>query len=102
MKLTKKSGNETIFFLDTEYCLTIKSQSTANRQGMEIEVESSFGDYKEVASVMMAHSMTQTVSAPAGSQVISFTFDKIEPNIDLSADRFAMPETEEPAVKEGE
>ena len=106
VKLTKKNGNETIFFLDTEYCLEIKSQSTADRHGMEIEVESSYGDYKEVAGVMMAHSMTQTVAGPGGSQVVSFTFDNVEPNIDLPADKFTMPEkeeaAEEPAAKEGE
>jgi outer membrane lipoprotein-sorting protein len=106
VKLTKKNGNETIFFLDTEYCLEIKSQSTTNRQGMEIEVESSYGDYKEVAGVMMVHSMTQTVGGPGGSQVISFTFEKVEPNIDLPADYFTMPEkeeaAEEPAAKESE
>ncbi len=107
VKLTKKNGDETIMFLDTEYCLEIKSQSTTNRQGMELEVEASFGDYKEVAGVMMAHSITQTVQGgPAGSQVISFTFEKVEANIDFPADRFAMPEKEEadeePAATEGE
>jgi len=104
IKLTKKSGDETIFFLDTEYCLEIKSRSTADMQGTEIEVEVSYGDYKEVAGVMMAHAITQAAQGAPGG--MSITFDKIEANIDLAAERFAMPEkdeaAEEPAAKEGE
>lgn len=105
LKLTKKNGDETIMFLDTEYCLEIKSQSTITAQGMETDIEASYGDYKEVAGVMMVHSITQTAAQghPGG---VSITFDKIEANVEIAADRFAMPEKEEteeePAAKEGE
>ena len=104
LKLVKKNGDETIMFLDAEYCLEIKSKSTTNMQGMEIEVEVSYGDYKEVSWVMMAHSITQ--ASPSQPEGMSITFEKIEANIELPADRFAMPEkeeaAEEPAAKEGE
>ena len=114
IKLTKKNGDETIMFLDTEYCLEIKSHTTANMQGMEVEVEVSYGDYKEVAGVMMAHSITQAPQGAPGA--MSITFEKIEANVELAADRFTMPEkeeaaqepaakeepAEEPAAKEGE
>jgi len=103
IKLIKKNGDETIMYLDTEYCLEIKSQQTTNMQGMEVEVEVSYGDYKEVAGVMMAHSITQAAQGQPGA--MSITFEKVEANIDLPADRFSMPEkeeAEEPAAKEGE
>ncbi len=104
VKLTKKSGNETIFFLDTEYCLEIKSQSTTKVQGAEVEMEVSIGDYKEVASVMMPHSINQAVKGGQGGMSISF--DKIEANVEIPSDRFTMPEkeaaAEAPAAKEGE
>ncbi len=105
LKLTKKNGDETIMFLDTEYCLEIKSNSTITARGMEMDIEVSYGDYKEVAGVMMVHSITQAVAhgQPGG---VSITFDKIEANVEIAADRFAMPEkeetAEEPAAKEGE
>lgn len=105
LKLTKKNGDETIMFLDTEYCLEIKSNSTITARGMETDIEVSYGDYKEVAGVMMVHSITQAVAhgQPGG---VSITFDKIEANVEIAADRFAMPEkeetAEEPAAKEGE
>lgn len=111
IKVTRKSGRETIMYLDTEYCLEIKSESKTTQQGMEIEVEVSYGDYKEVAGVMMAHSMTQTAVAAAGSQQMTFTFENVEANIELAENRFAMPEAEaaeedaadeEPADKDGE
>ena len=100
IKLVKKNGDETIMFLDTEYCLEIKSQSKTTMQGTEVEVEVSYGDYKEVAGVMMAHSITQ--AAAGGPGAMSITFEKIEANVDMPADRFAMPAKEEPAAKEGE
>jgi len=104
IKLIKKNGDETIMFLDTEYCLEIKAKSTTNMQGMEVEVEVSFGDYKEVSGVMMAHSITQAAQGQPGA--MSITFEKIEANVEMAADRFTMPEkeeaAEEPAAKEGE
>ena len=104
LKLTKKSGDETIMFLDTEYCLEIKALSTTTMQGMEVEVEVSFGDYKEVSGVMMAHSIRQAAHGQPGGMTI--TFDKIETNVDIASDRFVMPvkeeAAEEPAAKEGE
>lgn len=102
IKLTRKNGDESIHFLDTEYCLEIKIRSTTSRQGMELEVESTLGDYKEVAGVMMPHSLTQAAEGAPGP--VSFMFEKVEVNIDLPADRFTMPEkeeaAEEPAAKE--
>ena len=104
IKLTKKSGDETTMFLDTEYCLEIKSKSKTSMQGMEIEVEVSYGDYKEVEGVMIAHSISQNAQGQPGG--MSITFEKIEANVEMASDRFAMPEkeeaAEEPAAKEGE
>ncbi|NIL99800.1 MAG: hypothetical protein GTN89_02385 [Acidobacteria bacterium] len=105
LKVTHKNGRETTMYLDTEYCLEFKSKSTVNTQGMEVEVEVTYGDYKEVAGVMMAHSISQAAQGAPGG--MSITFEKIEANVDLADDRFAMPVTEgadeeKPAEKDGE
>ncbi|ANM30278.1 hypothetical protein ABI59_12840 [Acidobacteria bacterium Mor1] len=97
IKVTKENGTETIVFLDTEYCLEIKAVAKTNMQGMEVEMATAFGDYKEVAGVMMAHSMNQSVVGAQAGQAI--TFEKIEANVDLADDRFAMPAAE-PAATE--
>ncbi len=101
IKLTRKSGRETILYLDTEHCLEIKSKMTASMQGMDIEVDVTYGDYKEVNGVMMAHSISQAAQGAPGG--MSLTFEKIEANVELPAGRFKMPEpAEEPAEKDGE
>ncbi len=97
IKVTKENGNESILFLDTEYCLEIKEVSTINMQGMEVEAETVYGDYKEVSGVMTAHSMNQTFGG--GQAGPSLTFEKIEANVEISDDRFAMP-VAEPAATE--
>jgi hypothetical protein len=100
IKLVRKNGDESIMFLDTEYCLEIKSKSKTKVQGTEMEVEVSYGDYKEVSGVMIAHSITQVTQGGPGA--MSITFEKIEANVDMDADHFSMPAKEEPAAKEGE
>ena len=104
VKLTKQNGDETVYFLDTERCLEIKSESTTTMQGMEIDVSVTYGDYKEVAGVMMPHTITQAAAGAPMSQTIKF--DKIETNLDIADERFAFPEpeptAEAPAAAEGE
>ena len=67
-----------------------------------MEVEESFGDYKEVEGLVMAHSIEQKPKgAPTGQTI---TFEKVEFNVDVADDRFSMPELPEapPPAKEDE
>ena len=91
LKVTDKEGNVQFFFLDAKHFLPIKIKSTATMQGMKIENELDLGDYREVGGIMMAHSMG-TKSGPQGGSVI--TYEKIEINVDIPDQRFAMPKTE--------
>ena len=100
LKLTHKNGNETTMFLDTEYCLELKTVSKSEMQGQEIEVEVLYGDYKEVEGMMVAHSITQTMMGQPGP---SITFETVTANSDIDDDVFAMPvaeAAEAPAAKE--
>ncbi len=99
LKVTLKNGNEQVIYLDTEYGLEFKQFSKTEIQGQTIEVETDIGDYKEVGDLIMAHSMETKVPGAPASQTI--TIDKAEINIDLDADRFSMPATEE-ADEDGE
>ncbi len=102
LKVVHKNGRESTMYLEAESCLEMKTKSTANMQGMEVEVEVTYGDYKEVAGVMMAHSISQAAAGAPGG--MSITFEKIEANVDLTDDRFTMPAEKkaEPAAKDGE
>lgn len=103
VKLTKKTGDESVYFLDTQTCLEIKSRTKTTMQGMDLEIDVNYSDYKEVAGVMMWHSMTQAAAGtPMNSSV---TFNKIEANVDIAADRFKFPERDaapEPAAEKAD
>ncbi|MEM8962141.1 MAG: hypothetical protein AAGD38_11730 [Acidobacteriota bacterium] len=95
LKITKKSGDIVDLYLDTDYFLEFKSVQKQNMQGMEVEMATTFGDYKEVGGVLMPHSLEMgTVGAPAGQIV---TIESIEVNQDIPDGDFAMPEVEAPA-----
>ena len=101
LKVTKQDGSIVYYFLDAEYFLPIKMKGKRNMQGTEMEFEATFGDYKEVGGVMIAHSVTQKAAGmPANA---TMTFEKIEVNVDLPDSRFAMPKApaaEKPKVEE--
>ncbi len=97
LKVTKKNGDTDYFFLDAEYFLPIKRTGKREMQGNDVEFEVSFGDYKEVGGLMLAHSMDQTIGTMPGNTV---TLEKVEMNVDLSDDRFAMPEVEKAVTTE--
>lgn len=89
LKVDLENGDVRYYYLDTDYYLPIKSSGKAHIQGQEMEMETVYGDYKEVGGLMMAHSIeSKPVGAPAG-QVI--TIDSAEVNVDLADDQFSMP-----------
>lgn len=95
LKWTRKDGDVTTLYLDAEQYLEIRSDGKTRTQGQEIASTSTFGDYKPVNGVLIAHSIqVQPEGMPGG---ITMTFDKIEANPDIPESRFAMPP---PAPKE--
>ncbi len=89
LKVTLSSGDVRYYFLDTDYFLPIKSSGKATVQGQETEFETTYGDYKEVGGLMLAHSIeSKPAGAPAG-QVI--TIETAEVNLELMDDQFSMP-----------
>ncbi|MCP5048970.1 MAG: hypothetical protein GY940_17505, partial [bacterium] len=56
LKLTNKdSGRETLFYLDAESGITLKSVTSQKQGENEMQMETLFSDYKEVDGMMMAH-----------------------------------------------
>ncbi|HEX5757828.1 MAG TPA: hypothetical protein VF121_01405 [Thermoanaerobaculia bacterium] len=92
LKVTKKNGDVVNLFLDADAFLEIKAEGKSNRRGQEVEVETSFGDYKEVGGLMLAHSIAiKPKGMPHSQQIV---IEKIEINPEIAADRFAMPAKE--------
>src|SRR5262245_55238156 len=89
LKVTLKNGDVHYYFMDTDYYVPIKIESKRMVRGAEREVETSLGDYKEVAGVYLPHSVESGVKgSPNKSQI---TFEKIEANVALDDSRFKRP-----------
>jgi outer membrane lipoprotein-sorting protein len=91
LKVSKKNGDIDYTYLDAESFLEIKGQSKRSIRGQEVEVETSFGDYKEVDGVLFAYSIQQKAKGTQAGGNMAITIDKIETNPTLAADRFGKP-----------
>lgn len=91
IKVTRANGTEETDYIDTEYFLVIKTESTIKMQGQEVAGSAIMGDYKEVAGTMVPFSVTNVMTGPMGEMKQEMQFTKIDVNVDLPADRFAQP-----------
>ena len=89
LKVTKKNGKVEYHYLDTETYLLVKTEGTAKRRGTEMEVETTFSDYKDVDGYMEPFSMEQGAKGMPQKQKMTFT--KIEMNVPIDDTRFAVP-----------
>jgi len=97
LKVTMKDGAIRYIYIDAEAYLEIKTEGKRKIRGSEVEGESSIGDYKEVAGMMMPHAVES--GAKGSPQKQKLTIDKIEVNVPIDDTRFVMPEVkkDEPA-----
>jgi hypothetical protein len=89
LEVDKANGEHVTVWLDAEAMLEIKHASKRKRGEQEVEFESSFGDYKEVGGLMLAHAVE---SRPKGApQGFSLVLDKIEIDAEVDPAVFTMP-----------
>jgi outer membrane lipoprotein-sorting protein len=96
LRLTRKDGQVTDFFIDAENFIELKTSTTKKQQdGTEIKIDTILGDYKPVAGVMMPYSLSFSFNRMS----MNITLDAVEPNVELAEDFFSMPpkKTEAPA-----
>jgi len=90
LKLTRKNGEISFFYLDTEMHQLFRESHKTTINGQVIESETDFGDYKAVGGVLFAHSIsTRAKHLPGPAQVMSI--EKIEINPSLPDTRFGKP-----------
>lgn len=90
IQLTKADGDVSTIWLDADF-LEFKQTSRTERQGNEVVVHTTLGDYKEVGDVVMAHSMEMQFEGMPVTQSISI--ENAELNVEIDDSRFAMPES---------
>jgi outer membrane lipoprotein-sorting protein len=89
LKVTKKNGKIEYHYLDAETYLLVKTEGVAKVRGTEMEVETTFSDYKDVDGYMQPFSIEQ--GAKGMPQKQKMTFSKIELNVPIDDSRFAFP-----------
>lgn len=89
LKLTKKDGTITVYYIDAEQFLVIKQEAKRVIRGAELETETIVGDYKAVNGLMMAHSIDGGAKGQPARQKL--TVSKIEINVPIEDARFKMP-----------
>lgn len=98
IKLTKANGDVDIYYLDADAFVEIKSIWKREFQGQPVDVEITYGDYKEVGGLMMPHSLESEIPGQ-GTSVI--TLKEIQINPGLDAEIFAMPKAKPAAADAG-
>lgn len=91
VKITLDNGDEIYYYLDTDYFLEIREEVKRKVRGAEREIDTSIGNYKEVAGLQFPFYFETGTKGNPNTQKTSI--DKIEvnpPSIDES--RFKMPE----------
>jgi len=88
LKVTKKSGEVEYQFLDAEQFIPIKTAGKREFQGMQMEYEVAFGDFRSVAGMLFPHVIRQKTGQMGEN---TMTLEKVEANVPIEDERFAMP-----------
>jgi outer membrane lipoprotein-sorting protein len=95
LKVTLKNGDVRNLYLNATTFLATKTVAKAIMRGTEVELESTFGDYKEVEGLMFPFSIEQhPVGGEGPSQKI--TLKKVEQNVPVEDSIFKMPQVAPP------
>jgi outer membrane lipoprotein-sorting protein len=75
-------------YMDAENYLILRMDSKADMMGQELNIVTSFSNFKKVKGVLMAHS----IESDMGMMKSSMTVEKIETDVELDDKLFAKPE----------
>ena len=89
LKLSPKGGEAQYVFLDASSFLEIRNEAHRLVRGQEMDIVSTFSDFKEAGGVVWPHKIQAGPKGRTEKQVLSF--DKIEVNPPIEDARFKMP-----------
>jgi hypothetical protein len=91
LKVTSKDGDVRYLYLDARTFLHVRTEATRRVGGRPIEMETTFGDYRETAGVLFPHAVEIGVKGrPARLRIL---VQKVEVNPVLDDARFRMPDS---------
>lgn len=89
LKLTRDNGDVSTIWLDKDAYVQIKSEGKRKRGDQEFDIETSFGDYKEVDGLLFPFSIeSKPKGAPQGATI---SIESIELGATIDDGTFAMP-----------
>lgn len=93
LKITHTGGRVVESWIDAEYFLEFQQKSEQDMMGQKVTMLTTFGDFKEVAGVMLPHAFDNMAEGAAAGQ--SFLLKEIEIGADVDAAVFTMPEAKD-------
>ncbi len=90
LKIVQNDGAVLYHYLDSGSFLSVGQAGKVVVQGADVDFKSIIGEYKDVSGLYLPHSFENRQGGAATGQKI--TFDKIELNIDIADEVFAMPQ----------
>jgi hypothetical protein len=100
LRVTLDTGGVRHYFLGGEDYLPIRVEAQTTFEGELIEVETLFGDYREVGDLVLAHSVeSKPKGAPAGQQL---TIETVEVDIEIPEGHFSKETVREEETPEVE
>lgn len=102
IKVTRESGDEQTFYLDTDHCLTFLEKATRDIQGNEMKTATELGNYKPVGDIVMPFSIQTRMGEGQQAQTQSVAINDVDLNVDIPDEKFTMPEPSEKAEAEDE
>jgi hypothetical protein len=96
---------ETVFF-DRKNGFPIKTEIVRKTPQGDLPIQERLEDYRQVDGVWLPYKLIRQVTAMGQTQTITYTWESIEHNVDIPADRFDLPAEikelkENPAKKPG-
>lgn len=89
LEVTLRSGRVVRQYIDAETFLRVRADSTRLVRGHSLEIETTFGDYREVQGVLFPHAIG--TGAAGRPQRLEIAVEEIEVNPTLEEERFRMP-----------
>jgi hypothetical protein len=100
VELTMTSGQKLTEWFDTESGLLAKLHMTMDSLAGQLEITMDFNDWRDVDGVKLPFRMNQQIDPLGIEQTIEFT--KVEHNVDIPAEKFALPDEVKDLLKESE
>ena len=102
LEITLETGDVTYSYLDTESFLEFQQEGKTRAQtGQEVKTTTILGDYKEIGSLLLAHS--REIKPEGAPQSLMIVIESVELNPEgVDDEQFAMPAVEPAAEAEAE